>query len=81
MRRVQAFAPDVLVVALGLDAHEDDPLAGLAITTPGFARIAEAIAGLELPIVLIQEGGYLTEALGENLKSFLGGFTGAREGA
>ena len=77
MRRIAAFAPDVLVVALGLDAHEGDPLKGLAITTLGFARIGEAVAGLALPCLLVQEGGYLSEALGANLASFLGGFEAA----
>jgi acetoin utilization deacetylase AcuC-like enzyme len=69
--RLRAFRPGALVVALGLDAFEGDPLAGLAVTTAGFARIAAAIATLELPTVLVQEGGYLCDALGENLVSFL----------
>jgi acetoin utilization deacetylase AcuC-like enzyme len=78
LRRIDAFAPDALVVALGLDAHESDPLAGLAITTPGFARIAGDIAALGLPTVLVQEGGYMNEALGTNLLSFLVGFADGR---
>jgi acetoin utilization deacetylase AcuC-like enzyme len=78
LRRIAAFRPETLVVALGLDAHEGDPLKGLAITTDGFARIAEAIAGLGLPTVLVQEGGYLQPALADNLTSFLAGFEGAR---
>jgi acetoin utilization deacetylase AcuC-like enzyme len=65
-------------VALGLDAHEGDPLQGLKITTPGFARIGAAIAKLGLPTLLVQEGGYLSPALGGNLVSFLEGFTVAR---
>ena len=74
LARIASFAPDVLVVALGLDAYEGDPLAGLAITTPGFARIAEAIGACGLPSVLVQEGGYPSPALGDNLASFLAGF-------
>src|SRR5690606_35504821 len=46
LRRIEAFAPDALVVALGLDPFEGDPFGGLSVTTPGFARIAEAIATL-----------------------------------
>lgn len=76
LKRITAFAPEVLVVALGLDAYEGDPLKGLAITTPGFARIGAAIAGLKLPTVLVQEGGYLAPELGDNLASFLAGFQG-----
>ena len=74
LERVRAFRPGALVVALGLDAFEGDPLAGLGITTQGFARIAQAIAQLKLPTVLVQEGGYLCDALGPNLVSFLSGF-------
>ena len=74
LTRIERFAPDMLVVALGLDAYEGDPLAGLSITTKGFGRIGAAIAEMQLPTVLIQEGGYLSKALGDNLKSFLGDF-------
>lgn len=69
-----AFAPGALVVALGLDASEHDPLAGLAVTTDGFHRIGAAIASIGLPTVFVQEGGYLSEILGANLTAVLGGF-------
>ncbi|WP_274628766.1 histone deacetylase family protein [Arvimicrobium flavum] len=75
-QRMRAFAPDALVVALGLDAFEGDPLGGLSVSTPGFSRIGEAIAGLGLPTVVVQEGGYLCDALGDNLTAFLTGFEG-----
>jgi acetoin utilization deacetylase AcuC-like enzyme len=67
----------VIVVALGLDAHVDDPFKGLAVTTAGFARIGAAIAGTGLPLVLVQEGGYVSDALGANLTSLLTGVTSA----
>lgn len=74
LRRIRAFAPEALVVALGLDAFEGDPFGGLSVTTPGFARIAAAIGRLGLPTVIVQEGGYLCNALSDNLTSFLTGF-------
>ena len=43
-----------LVVALGLDAYVNDPLAGLAVTTGGFGRIGAAISELRLPTLLVQ---------------------------
>lgn len=76
-RRIRAFAPDALVVALGLDAFEGDPFGGLSVTTPGFSRIAQAIAKLGLPTTIVQEGGYLCDALGDNLTAFLTGFADA----
>ncbi|WP_151717289.1 histone deacetylase family protein [Gemmobacter serpentinus] len=73
LTRIRAFGADVIVVALGLDAHEDDPFKGLRVTTEGFTRIAAAIAGLGLPLVVVQEGGYLQPSLGANLTAFLRG--------
>lgn len=78
LERVAAFAPGAVVIALGLDAYEHDPLRALAVTTPGFARIGAAIGRVDLPVLLVQEGGYLSEGLGNNLESFLDGFRGAR---
>jgi acetoin utilization deacetylase AcuC-like enzyme len=75
--RVREFEPGALVVALGLDAFEGDPLRGLAITTPGFQRIADRLEALGLPTVLVQEGGYLSDELGDNLYAFLHGFKAA----
>ena len=76
LARISAFAADVLVVALGLDAHEDDPFQGFAVTTGGFGRIGAAIAGLGLPMLIVQEGGYLQPALGDNLTAALAGLGG-----
>ncbi|HZD26461.1 MAG TPA: histone deacetylase family protein [Alphaproteobacteria bacterium] len=74
---IREYRPEALLVSLGLDAQEHDPLGILAITTGGFARIAERIAGLGLPTVLVQEGGYLCDELGANLASFLTAFEAA----
>ena len=76
---IRSFGADALVVSLGLDAFEGDPLKGFAITTPGFRRIGRAIAGLGLPSLLVQEGGYLCPELGENLTAALAGFQDAHE--
>ena len=75
--RISAFAPDALVIALGLDAYEGDPIAGLAISTDGFRTIGSSIATqFSLPTVIVQEGGYPCEELGQNLSAFLQGFMG-----
>ena len=74
IERIGRFAPGALVVALGLDASESDPLQGLRISTGGFVRMAAQIAAMGLPTVFVQEGGYLGPELGENLVAFLDGF-------
>lgn len=75
---IRAFAPGALVVALGLDASEEDPLQGLKITTNGFRQIGASLARIGLPTVLVQEGGYLSDILGTNLAAVLAGYEGAR---
>jgi acetoin utilization deacetylase AcuC-like enzyme len=72
LERVGAYRPAGVVVALGLDAAADDPLGVFNITTDGFAEIAKRIARIGVPTALVQEGGYLCEALPRNLEAFLG---------
>ena len=76
LERIDAFGADVIVVALGLDAHEDDPFQAMKVTTQGFGQIAERIAGAGRPTLCVQEGGYMSEALGRNLTAFLEGIGG-----
>lgn len=78
LARIREFGPTALVVALGLDASESDPLQGLKVTGTGFHAMAEKIARLGLPTVLVQEGGYLGDDLGRNLVQFLAGFEQGR---
>jgi len=76
LARIDAFGCDALVVALGLDAHVNDPFQGLAVTTEGFRRIARAIAACGWPTLYVQEGGYLSDDLGPNLTAALEGAQG-----
>ncbi len=71
---IRAFGPAALVVSLGFDASEHDPTETFKVTIPGFAEAARRIRALGVPTLLVQEGGYLSPHLGENLRSFLGGF-------
>ena len=75
---IEKFAPSALIVSLGFDAHVGDPTANLAVTGEGFRAIGQHIGGLGLPTLLVQEGGYIVEKLGDNLTAFLGGFLPTR---
>ncbi|WP_378942977.1 histone deacetylase family protein [Paracoccus sp. R86501] len=75
LARISDFGATVIVVALGLDAHEGDPFCGMTLTTADFATIAQAIRAVDLPVLNVQEGGYMQSALGDNLASYLGAFT------
>ena len=69
------FDPDApLVVSVGFDTFERDPIADLALTTADYARVGSTIASIGLPTVLIQEGGYAIDAIGANAVSFVSGF-------
>lgn len=70
-KRIEQFNAEILLIALGLDASESDPLRGLSVTTHGFGRIGEAIADFGLPTVFVQEGGYLSDVLSDNLAAVL----------
>ena len=67
-------ACDALVLSLGFDASDAEPLAFLRVTADGFARAADCIAAAGKPTCIVQEGGYNTETLGPLLARFLGAF-------
>jgi acetoin utilization deacetylase AcuC-like enzyme len=71
--RIAAFAPSTVIVSLGVDTFENDPISDLAVTTHGFARQGRLVAELGLPTVVLQEGGYDIDAIGANVRSFLDG--------
>ncbi len=74
LHQIRHFGASVIVVALGLDTHENDPFQGMAVTTEGFAQIAEQIHKVGVPVLNVQEGGYMQPALEDNLVSYLRGF-------
>jgi acetoin utilization deacetylase AcuC-like enzyme len=75
LQRITDFGADHLVVAAGLDMAIDDPFKGFAITTDNFSAIGRRIAELKLPMVIVQEGGYPSDNLGQNLASLLSGLS------
>jgi acetoin utilization deacetylase AcuC-like enzyme len=63
-----------LVAALGVDAAAADPESPLDVTAAGYAAAGRVLGGLGLPTVVVQEGGYDLDAIGELVGAFLGGF-------
>ena len=62
-----------LVVSLGVDAAADDPNSPLRVSVDGFHGAAAALQALELPTVVVQEGGYNLATLGLLVRAFLAG--------
>lgn len=75
--RVRSFGAQALVLALGYDAHKQDPLSALNVSTEAFRGIGARVAGLGIPLVVVQEGGYGIEVIGDCLKAFLEGLESA----
>ena len=64
-----------LVVSLGVDAAADDPESPLRVTLDGYGRAGEILQGLALPAVIVQEGGYHLDSLGELVNAFVARFS------
>ncbi|HEY7464858.1 MAG TPA: histone deacetylase family protein [Candidatus Limnocylindria bacterium] len=78
LEAIRAFAPDApLVLSLGFDTFERDPIGDLGLRTDDYAAIGSMVGGLGMPVVALQEGGYAIDAIGANAVSFLGGLRGA----
>jgi acetoin utilization deacetylase AcuC-like enzyme len=71
---VQAFAPELLLVSAGFDAHVDDPLAGMRVTADGFRELAARCAGLAPRVAAVLEGGYDPRTLPTLVAAALEGF-------
>ena len=77
--RIADYAPDALVVSLGLDAHEKDPAQGLLLGDTAFAVMGRELRQLGRPTVLVQEGGYNPEVVGGSLTAFLSAWVDAAD--
>jgi acetoin utilization deacetylase AcuC-like enzyme len=71
---IKGFSIKGLVISLGVDTYELDPICDLKLTTAGYARMGALVAGLALPTVIVQEGGYHVRDIGINVRSWLRGY-------
>jgi acetoin utilization deacetylase AcuC-like enzyme len=74
---IREYGPRFLLVSAGFDIGEKDPSAlgpGFRVTQAGFRAIGDAIAALGLPTLIVQEGGYRLDTLGQNAHAFLSAF-------
>ncbi len=76
---IERFAPDWLIISAGFDAHRQDPLAGLELTSADFADLATRLQQLVPPgrVVVALEGGYDLEALTYSTGATLSALIGA----
>ena len=77
LKRVVAHQPDFLVVSLGVDTFEDDPISHFKLTSEDFLRLGAEIARAGIPTLFVMEGGYMVDEIGINAVNTLQGFEGA----
>jgi acetoin utilization deacetylase AcuC-like enzyme len=73
---LERFAPEIVLVSAGFDAHRDDPLAGMQVTEAGYAALTalvrEAAERLcDGRVVALLEGGYDLRALAGSVEAHL----------
>jgi acetoin utilization deacetylase AcuC-like enzyme len=64
------------VVLLGVDTYIGDPISDLRLTTDSYHRMGSLLRSLNVPMVVVQEGGYNQIELGLNVHQFLRGIAG-----
>ena len=71
---VRAHGTDLIVLSFGADTFEEDPISHFKLREADYAVVGSRIADLDIPTVVIMEGGYAIGALGRNVASLLSGF-------
>jgi acetoin utilization deacetylase AcuC-like enzyme len=74
LQAVADFAPGALVVALGLDTFEGDPISGFRLRSADYLTVGADLAAPGLPTAFVFEGGYAVAELGLNTVNVLEGF-------
>ncbi|MDP9043548.1 MAG: histone deacetylase family protein [Pseudomonadota bacterium] len=71
---VGRYGADALVVALGVDTFEGDPISRFRLCSADYLQVGQALALAALPTVFVLEGGYAVAELGTNVVNVLEGF-------
>jgi acetoin utilization deacetylase AcuC-like enzyme len=77
LARIADYKPDAVVVSLGVDTYEKDPISRFRLRHEHFTRMGASIATLGKPTLFVMEGGYAVREIGINVANVLSGFAGA----
>ena len=75
-RRLASYEPDVVIVSLGVDTFEKDPISQFKLHSEDYPKIGARIAALGLPTLFVMEGGYAVEEIAINAVGVLQGCEG-----
>jgi acetoin utilization deacetylase AcuC-like enzyme len=73
-RQIAAYAPQALIVSLGVDTFEKDPISRFLLKNDDYLRMGEAIGALKRPTLFVMEGGYAVDDIGVNAINVLTSF-------
>ena len=73
LARLIVFGPQWLIVSAGFDTYINDPVGTFQLATAGFDEIGRRIRALNIPTLVVQEGGYGVPDLGRNVVALLKG--------
>jgi len=76
-QEIDKYSPDALIISLGVDTFEKDPISFFKLKSEDFIRYGEVLAKLKLPTLFVMEGGYAVEEIGINTVNVLDGFSAA----
>ena len=71
---------ELLVVSLGVDIFEGDPISAFTFQHADFIALGQRLAAAGLPCVFLMEGGYAVEDIGVNVVNVLQGFEEVMQG-
>jgi len=74
LNKIRSYAPDAMVVSLGVDTFEKDPISFFKLKSEDFTHYGALLSTLKLPTVFVMEGGYAVEEIGINTTNVLTGF-------
>jgi acetoin utilization deacetylase AcuC-like enzyme len=74
LARIAEVKAGALVVSLGVDTFEGDPISGFRLRGDDYLRMGEDLARAGLPTVFVFEGGYAVAEVGVNAVNVLEGF-------
>jgi len=77
LNQIKNYSPDALIISLGVDTFEDDPISHFKLQSKDFTTYGGLIADLNLPTLFVMEGGYAVEEIGINTVNVLSGFEGS----
>ncbi|KJE96597.1 hypothetical protein CAOG_09014 [Capsaspora owczarzaki ATCC 30864] len=76
VKAISAFGPTILVVSLGVDTQLNDPMGTFKLVAPMYKAVGETVRAelVNLPTLVIQEGGYRLETMGDCVAQFMAAF-------